>query len=106
VVALLAAFSFHFFLATRVVTRVIVGAVGGILACLIIWSVSHAWETQPESNARPHQPMSDDKSMNSIVKFWSSVSTFGGKLGNISMKMTPRINIRKSTMDTGNGNEV
>ena len=93
VAALLAAFSFHFFLATTTVTRAIVGTVGGIVAGLVVWLVIHAWDTPPESNARP----SDYRSTSSVSKFRNSVSTLGGKLRDISFEMAPRINIRRPT---------
>ena len=81
---MLAAFSFRFFLETTVIARAIVGTVGGIVASLVVLSVVHAWE----SNTRQRQPKSEDKHMNFI-------STFRGKLRDISFEMTPRINIRK-----------
>jgi len=97
VAALLAAFSFHFFLATTTATRAIVGTVGGIVAGLVVWLVIHAWDTPPESNARPHQPTSDYGSTNSVSKFRYSVSTLGEKLREISFEMAPRINIRRAS---------
>jgi len=97
VAALLAAFSFHFFLGTTTVTRAIVGTIGGIVAGLVVWLVIHAWDTSPESNARPHQPTSDHRSTNSVSNFGNSVSTLGEKLREISFEMAPRINIRRAT---------
>jgi len=79
VAALLAAFSFRFFLETTTFTRALVGTVGGLVGGLVVLSIIYTWEVQPDSNARLRQ-RSDDKLRTYISEFWRKLSTFGRNL--------------------------
>jgi len=95
-VALLAAFSFYFFQGTEVVTRSVVGSLGAAVATLVAWSIYHAWQGQPESNAPTHPRLTG-----TIKTTTSGIHELSVWVQNVFSKYIPHIHDHDMSQPTG-----
>lgn len=98
-VALLAAFNFYFFQGTEVITRSVVGSLGAAVATLVTWSIYHAWQGQPESNAPTHPRLTGTiKTTTSVIH--ESILTLSVWIQDVFSKHTPHIHDHDMTQPT------